>query len=181
MGRGETYETDVNFERRERGVSAGGGNEPSWWRLVLLLLLLVVVVVAVVVVMVMVVVTMENSRGSRRRRLQTRDPGRYQPRANQTSTDHSQNIHLKSPRQCPPSPSSPPLPPLLPLAAMRDLIRRRDIAIATFDPSFVPCFITCVPPDQARNHINDAAVFDPRNRPNDQIVPEEFPTGILAR
>lgn len=32
MGRGETYETDVNFERRERGVSAGGGNEPSWWR-----------------------------------------------------------------------------------------------------------------------------------------------------
>lgn len=32
MGRGETYETDVNFERRERGVSVGGGNEPSWWR-----------------------------------------------------------------------------------------------------------------------------------------------------
>lgn len=29
MGRGETYETDVNFERRERGVSAGGGNEPD--------------------------------------------------------------------------------------------------------------------------------------------------------
>lgn len=27
------------------------------------------------------------------------EPGRYQPRANQTSTDHSQNIHLKCPQQ----------------------------------------------------------------------------------
>lgn len=44
---------------------------------------------------------MGNGGGGRRRRLQTRDPGRYQPRANQTSTDHSQNIHLKCPRQCP--------------------------------------------------------------------------------
>lgn len=52
---------------------------------------------------------MGNGRGGRRRRLQTRDPGRYQPRANQTSTDHSQNIHLKCPRQCPPLfPSLPP-------------------------------------------------------------------------
>lgn len=83
MGRGETYETDVNFERRARevyqllvvetsrpgGDSAGGGSDGDG--------------------------------GGRRRRLQTRDPGRYQPRANQTSTDHSQNIHLKCPRWCP--------------------------------------------------------------------------------
>jgi len=33
-GRGETYETNVNFEQRAREVYplAGGGNEPSWWR-----------------------------------------------------------------------------------------------------------------------------------------------------